>query len=450
MSQHNTEPDAKSHAEGPVADNPGLISQAFRLWHGIPLYLRILGGVILGVIIGCLLGASAKPLEIPSKLVLQLLSALASPLILLAVVQALMHAKFPPGTGFKLAGLLLLNTIVAIFIGLMVANIVRPGDWNKVAKPRVEKKEEGKKDPLTLILDNVPKSLVGPLTDGGKVISIIMIAVAFGIALRQLKDVKVASVADLVEVAFRACIIILHWIIEIIPFAVLGMVASIVGDKGFGPLWALGAFVLAVLLALFLQAIYYLVQIRLWSWPRPLFVLSGVRDALVMAFSTASSTATMPVTYACLRDKVKLRERSSSLGALVGANFNNDGTALYEAMAALFISQMLGKGLTLGQQFMVVLTSVIASVGAAGIPEAGLVTMTLVFSAVGLDPEYIPILLAVDWFLDRCRTAINVMGDVNVSCLLDGRTPEAAPEPAIPLEQPETPALPVTPALTES
>lgn len=450
MSQHNTEPDAKSHPAGPVADTPGLISQAFRLWHGIPLYLRILGGVILGVIIGCLLGASAKPLEIPSKLVLQLLSALASPLILLAVVQALMHAKFPPGTGFKLAGLLLLNTIVAIFIGLMVANIVRPGNWNKVAKPPVEKKEEGKKDPLTLILDNVPKSLVGPLTDGGKVISIIMIAVAFGIALRQLKDVKVASVADLVEVAFRACIIILHWIIEIIPFAVLGMVASIVGDKGFAPLWALGAFVLAVLLALLLQSIYYLVQIRLWSWPRPLFVLRGVRDALVMAFSTASSTATMPVTYASLRDKVKLRERSASLGALVGANFNNDGTALYEAMAALFISQMLGKGLTLGQQFMVVLTSVIASVGAAGIPEAGLVTMTLVFSAVGLDPEYIPILLAVDWFLDRCRTTINVMGDVNVSCLLDGRTPEAAPEPVMPQEPPETPALPVTPASTES
>jgi DAACS family dicarboxylate/amino acid:cation (Na+ or H+) symporter len=140
-----------------------------------------------------------------------------------------------------------------------------------------------------------------------------------------------------------------------------------------------------------------------------------------MAFSTASSTATMPVTYASLRDQVGLREESASLGALVGSNFNNDGTALYEAMAALFIAQMIGTELSLTQQALVVLTSVVASVGAAGIPEAGLVTMTLVFSAVHLPTGYIALLLPVDWFLDRCRTAINVMGDMNVSCILDGR-----------------------------
>lgn len=148
---------------------------------------------------------------------------------------------------------------------------------------------------------------------------------------------------------------------------------------------------------------------------------AAARDALVMAFSTASSTATMPVTYAVLKDRVGLREQSASMGALVGANFNNDGTALYEAMAALFIAQMIGMDLNVQQQMMVVLTSIIASVGAAGIPEAGLVTMTMVFTAVGLPVQYIPVLLTVDWFLDRCRTAINVMGDMNVSCLLDGK-----------------------------
>src|SRR4051794_8054430 len=140
-----------------------------------------------------------------------------------------------------------------------------------------------------------------------------------------------------------------------------------------------------------------------------------------MAFSTASSTATMPVTYACLKDRVGLRAESASMGALVGSNFNNDGTALYEAMSALFISQMIGVVLTLPQQLLVVLTSILASVGAAGIPEAGLVTMTLVFTAVGLPTPYIALLLTVDWFLDRCRTTVNVMGDMNVSCLLDGR-----------------------------
>src|SRR5438477_81495 len=151
--------------------------------------------------------------------------------------------------------------------------------------------------------------------------------------------------------------------------------------------------------------------------------LGGARAALVMAFSTARSTATMPVTYACLRERVGLREESASLGALIGSNFNNDGTALYEAMAALFVAQLTGTSLSLTGQVLIVLTSVVASVGAAGIPEAGLVTMTLVFSAVHLPTGYIALLLPVDWFLDRCRTAINVMGDTNVSCILDGKTP---------------------------
>jgi Na+/H+-dicarboxylate symporter len=151
-----------------------------------------------------------------------------------------------------------------------------------------------------------------------------------------------------------------------------------------------------------------------------------MRDALTMAFSTGSSTATMPVTYQCLTEKVGVREKSASMGALVGANFNNDGTALYEAMAALFVAQLLGQHLSIGQQLTIVLTSIVASVGAAGIPEAGLVTMTLVFTAVGLPVEYIALLLTVDWFLDRCRTTINVLGDVNVSCLLDGRTKPAS------------------------
>jgi len=180
-----------------------------------------------------------------------------------------------------------------------------------------------------------------------------------------------------------------------------------------------------VLVGLGLHLTYYLLRIRFGSWCRPLPVLRGMRDALVMAFSTASSTATMPVTYACLREKVGLREQSASLGALVGANFNNDGTALYQAMAAIFVAQLTGHDLSIGQQFLVVLTAIAASVGAAGIPEAGTVTMTLIFKAVGLDLSYIPVLLTVDWFLDRCRTAINIMGDVNVSCLLDGYTRES-------------------------
>ena len=325
-------------------------------------------------------------------------------------------------TAGRLAGLLLLNTFVAIVIGLLIANLVRPGTWSELKQPESAAKKESKTvSPAELLVQNVPRSLLGPLGDKQNIIGVIFIAVAFGVALRAVKAKPIRNVQDLVELAYDVLLTMLHWIIHLVPIGVYAIVANVVGTQGFGPFKAMGAFIVAVLLALLLQSAWYLLRIRFFSWVKPADVLRGMRDALVMAFSTGSSTATMPVTYACLTEKVGLREKSASMGALVGANFNNDGTALYEAMAALFIAQLIGQDLTFAQQLTIVATSVIASVGAAGIPEAGLVTMTLVFSAVGLPIQYIALLLTVDWFLDRCRTTINVLGDVNVSCLLDGK-----------------------------
>jgi Na+/H+-dicarboxylate symporter len=401
-------------------------------WRGTPLYLRIIGAMLLGVVTGVSLGSHAAALAIPSKLVLRLLGALAPGLVLLAIVQALISARLEGGKAGRLMRLLALNTLVAIAVGLLVANLLAPGRWT--APPASEHagllESSPKPDLLQQFLDNIPRSLVGPLTDDGRVIGVIFLALAFGIALRGRAERPVNSVKDLVAVGLEALVAILHFVIELVPLAVFGLVASIIGTQGFAPFGALGAFILAVLLALLLQASYYLLRVRFGCWVRPLALLRAVRDALLMAFSTGSSTITMPVTYESLRTRVGLREESASLGALVGANFNNDGTALYEAMAALFVSQLLaaqgiGAELTLPQQLLVVVTSVVASVGAAGIPEAGLVTMTLVFHAVDLPTEYIALLLPVDWFLDRCRTVINVLGDTNVSCLLDGRTKQA-------------------------
>ena len=331
----------------------------------------------------------------------------------------------------KLAYLLILNTTVAILIGLGVANTIEPGKWKKLEKapaPEETSGEEQRLSPVELLVRNVPKSILGPLGDRQNIIGVIIIAVAFGLALRGLKDKRLDTIEDLVQIAYDVLLKVLHWIIHLIPLGVFAIVTRVVGTEGFSPFVALGAFVLSVLIALALQTVWYLVRIRLFCWASPLHVLKGVRDALVMAFSTDSSTATMPVTYTCLKEQVGLRDESASMGALVGANFNNDGTALYEAMAALFIAQLIGQDLSLGDQVLVVFTSIVASVGAAGIPEAGLVTMTLVFTAVGLPIEYIGILLTVDWFLDRCRTTINVLGDVNVSCMLEGKERRPAQE----------------------
>jgi DAACS family dicarboxylate/amino acid:cation (Na+ or H+) symporter len=408
-----------------MASNQDGSRRVLGTWSRLPLYARILVGLVFGVAAGLVFGERAQSLELPAKLVLRVLGALAPAIVFLAVVNALLTANVESKVAGKLALLLLTNTFVAIVVGLVVANVVQPGAHANL-RPAGKLLPAPSGDLGRLLIENVPDSLLKPLVENN-VIGVVLLALAIGIAGRRTTGEHRKFLENGVVVAFDIVLRILHFTIAFVPLAVFGKVASIIGHTGFDAFKALGAFVLAVLLALSLQLAYYLLRIRFGSWPGPFTVVRGLRDAIVMAFSTASSTATMPVTYARLRE-LGLRESSASLGALVGSNFNNDGTALYEAMSALFVAQMLGHHLGVVDQTLIIVTSMIASVGAAGIPEAGLVTMTLVFSAVRLPTEYIALLLTVDWFLDRCRTAINLMGDVSVACLLDGkqRAPDAA------------------------
>ncbi|WP_017317239.1 dicarboxylate/amino acid:cation symporter [Mastigocladopsis repens] len=412
-------------------------------WQRIPLTLQIVIALILAVALGVALGAGnpseanktfIETLAIPAELVLKALRALATPLILMAVLHTFMTTHIPGRAGRRLAVLLFTNTTVAIVIGLLVANVMRPGTWGNLASPIGEQTAPKSFDPWGLLKDAVPKAVLEPLVNNN-VIQLIVIALCFGIVLRAIKSEQVAQgqttyqpIEQVIGVLFEAIIRILHWVIALVPLAVFGIVAKVVAEKGFEPFKSLGAFVVAVVVALALQACYYLTRVKFGSWVKPQNFLRGGTDAFLTAFSTDSSVATMPVTFEALQHKIGVRETSASLGALVGANFNNDGTALYEAMSALFISQVLGQNLNLGQQFVVILTSIFASVGAAGIPEAGLVTMTLVFTSVGLPTQYIALLITVDWFLDRCRTVINVMGDMTVSALLDGKKPRSVDE----------------------
>lgn len=414
-------------------------------WFRLPLYVRIIIGLILGLGIGLLLGQwyqgseNSPPWVLGfvratgeiSRLLLRVLGAIAPPLIMLAVMKAIMTTEIKGRLAGRMMWLLLLNTLVAIGIGLLVVNILRPGAQAHLPHETMTMKEAS---PLNDFLNSVPGSLVAPFVDNN-VIGIILIALAFGFAGRKLAPEMRVKAVDVINLVFDMVITLLHWVLEVVPLAVACKVAYIVATQGFKPFHALGWFIIAVLIALTLQACYYLIRVRICSWVRPLDLLRGIRDSLVMSFSTASSTATMPVTYECLHKRVGLRAESASLGALVGSNFNNDGTALYEAMSALFIAQAIGMELTLSHQIMVLITSVVAAVGAAGIPEAGLVTMSLVFGAVGLPLGYVALLLPVDWFLDRCRTAINVMGDTNVACLLDGKTPAGNVDENVPLSE---------------
>ena len=403
----------------------------------IPLYVQILIALVCAVLLGVLLGAGnpspkdaefANGLVIPCKLVLKALGALATPLILFAILNSFLTTHIPGRTGRRLAFLLFTNTTAAILIGLLVANTVRPGSWEKFGDPGGASALRKSFDPWGLLQDSVPEAILQPLVNNN-VIQLLVVGLAFGIALRAIKSElseqgkgeTFQPIEQVISVLFNTVIRVLTWVIALVPIAVFGIVSRTVAIQGFAPFKALAIFIVAVVLGLFLQMCFYLVRVSLGSWVRPKQFLSSGVDAFLTAFSTDSSTATMPVTYRGLVKNLGLREPSAALGALIGTNFNNDGTALYESMSALFIAQVLDLNLSLEQQFVVVLTSIFASVGAAGIPEAGLVTMTLVFNAVGLPTQYIAILITVDWFLDRCRTVLNVMGDMTVSCLIDGK-----------------------------
>lgn len=386
-------------------------------WFRVPFALRMGGAIALGILAGLALREQAAAWMVPAKLVLRLLGALAPPLILFAILRAVVVAQASGRDARRLAAILVTNTLVAITIGLVLANVLRPGEGASVSGGH-----GGASGPAPggAILDLFPRSVLGPLTDQGSILQVAFLALVFGLALREHRARAVTTVADLADLGFRVCLRVLLWVIELLPFAVFCVAAHITGTQGLAGFEALGAFGGTVLLALALQVAYYLVRVAVGSRFGPRRMLGATREALLTAFSTASSAATMPVTYGNLTSKLGVGERPATLAALVGTHFNNDGTALYEAVAALFVAQALGIDLSLWQQFVVMAASLTASVGAA-VPEAGIVSMTLVFGAVGLPVEAIGTLLVIDWLLDRARTATNVLGDIATACLLEGR-----------------------------
>ncbi len=222
-------------------------------WNAIPLYLRIVIAMIAGVVGGLALGERAKVMEIPSQVVLQLLGALAPPLILVAVTHVLMTTEIRGKMALRLCGLLIINTTVAIMIGLAVANIMQPGRWSELELPQVQETDSERLSPVELLVQNVPHSILGPLGDKQNIIGVILIAVAFGMALRGVKEKRLDTVENMVEVAYQVLLTVLHWIIHLVPIGVFAIVARVVGVQGFSPFAAMGVFVLAVLLALLLQ-----------------------------------------------------------------------------------------------------------------------------------------------------------------------------------------------------
>jgi DAACS family dicarboxylate/amino acid:cation (Na+ or H+) symporter len=280
----------------------------------------------------------------------------------------------------------------------------------------------------------VPSSIGAPFVENA-ILTIVVLAVLLGAALRRVKTEQLARgetgwkhVEDGVGALLRAFELMLTWVIAVVPLAVFGVVAQTVGQHGLAPLAGLGPYIGTALLGLALQ-VFLVYQAWLLAARVPLgWFWRGARDAVVYAAGASSSLATLPVTLRCL-DRMRISPASARLAACVGTNLNNDGILLYEAMAVLFVAQAHGIALSLPQQIGAAAVCLVAGVGIAGVPEAGLISLSLVLATVGLPLQLLPLLLTVDWLLSRARAMTNVTSDMLVAVLLDrlpGRRAEDA------------------------
>jgi Na+/H+-dicarboxylate symporter len=260
------------------------------------------------------------------------------------------------------------------------------------------------------------------------------LALAVGVAIRHVlerggedeRDARVLGAG--IRAALQACTRLLEWAVQAVPVAVLCAIAGLVGKSGFGVFSSLGAFLGTMLLGLALHAVvYYSVLLYALGGRSPLVFWRGAADAVVTALSCGSSLVTLPVTLRCLK-RLGVTTSSSRLAACIGTNLNHDGIVLYEAAATLFVAQALHLDLSLSAQLAVAIAAILAGVGMPGVPEAGLVTMPLVFAAAGIPdaiaPVVLPLVLPVDWLIGRCRAAVNVTSDMVVATLLDRIVPE--------------------------
>ena len=396
---------------------------------GLPLYVWVILAVAIAVPVGLFWGEGATNLELLPKLILRALTALAAPLVVLAILSAIVTNEVKGRFGALMMLFYLINTLVAMLIGLGLSNLLQPGKGASLVEPGTATPTLAKKTATELLTDLIPRSIGEPFTQN-HLAQLVLLTLALGIGLVKIRDSQRARgeksfsvVVDLLTIGFELLMKVLLWVVALVPLAVFGIVASSVGQKeGMRVFASLIWLIVVVVGGLSVQVVWYLFQ--MWAVARmsPLRFLRGSLNVMANTISTASTAATIPITLRSL-ERLGISRRSSQLTACIGTNFNNDGTALYQATAVLFMAQALGYHLSILDQIMIMLTTLVASVGAGGIPSGSFVTMPLIFAAVRLPSDKIPILLTVDWLLDRCRTTSNVLGDMTVAVLLDRVSP---------------------------
>lgn len=396
----------------------------------------IIAAMIAGVIFGSILGPRAKELGLIGTTVIGMIKALAGPLILFAILDAFLMSSMSWKQGRRMVAIALFNATIAIAIGLFLANFLRPGEgWKSPESVAIVKKTDAATartiDPVRDLLHFVPQNFVQPFLEN-QVISIVILAVVTGAALRKVRHQQIEQgqdqfrgIENAVVTCFEVVQQIMSWIVKLVPVAVFSVVAKAVGEGGIARLAILGPYLTVIIVGLALQI---LIVYQSWVSFVSRYTLrqfwAAAKHPLSVAAGTSSSLATMRDTLIALERKLGVSPASARLATCVGTNLNNDGILLYEAMAVLFVAQYEGITLSLGQQGIAALSCVIAGIGIGGVPDAGLISLTIVLATVGLPQEIVPLLLSVDWILSRCRAMTNVLSDMTLAVVLDSFEPE--------------------------
>jgi solute carrier family 1 (neuronal/epithelial high affinity glutamate transporter), member 1 len=406
--------------------------------HAVILLIAITIGVAAGVAAGWYWGPAMSEVAWVGKLFLNALKITIVPLVAAAVITGVAQLGDVRRLG-RVGGLTVLyyacTTAVAVLIGLLAVNLIQPGIGVATAGAGVPQGVLGKAHTGVgdIVLSLVTPPNIVKAAAELQLLPVIVFCLLFAAALTTLGPKGrplIAFFDSLNEVMMKLVV----WIMYLAPIGIFALIGARLGQAGGGAAFiaemrAVGLYVLTVLGGLavhsaVLIAVMFLLAGRGWEY------LAGMLRALITAFGTASSSATLPLTMECAAEN-EVDQRAVRFVIPLGATINMDGTALYEAAAVMFIAQAYGVDLSTGQQAIVFVTATLAAIGAAGIPEAGLVTMVIVLSAVGLPLEGVSLLLAVDWFLDRFRTAVNVWGD-SVGAAVIARVLPPLPGPQAP------------------
>jgi len=382
------------------------------------ILIAMLVGAVLGVLGGMFLGDTMLHISFLGVIFLNALKMVVVPLVVASMivgVTSLGDIRTLGRTGIKTISFYLFTTGASVFIGLLMVNIISPGEGVQIWETEIpELVAEGQGKTISDVFMGLIPPNIFQAAANGKILSLIVFSLLFGGVLTVIGEKGRPVVALFVGIN-AAMMKIVHLIIYFAPVGVMALIGGIVAEKRDSLeqlVSGLGWYSLTVIIGLLVHALITLpLLLRFLGHRKPWRYFLNVGDALTTAFTTASSSATLPITIEAVEEKNKVDSRAASFVLPLGATINMDGTALYEAVAAMFIAQISGIDLTLGQQVIIFLTATIASIGAAGIPHAGTVMMVMVLTAVNLPLEGIGLIFAIDWFLDRCRTTVNVWGD---------------------------------------